>query len=279
MKSKDKYLVPVPDDKGVHIKSAGAKGEKYVYKYVKFFRNSEGHPRNKARSIGKLSTEPGMMIPNSNYFEIYKVAASLPDAAVWDYGYTWLFQTVCNDIGLTDILHTVFGSRAAEMAAMAAFIIREGNVMDHMAEWQERNYLPDTDHSITSPEASRFFSSIIPEERITFFRLWVKHHYGGKSVCYDVTSVSSYASDLPEVERGYNRDHEDLAQFNLGMFCDEDTRMPLYYDRYNGSLTDRSNLSCVLANAKDIGIKHVHMFMDGGFWSCLLYTSPSPRDS
>lgn len=51
------------------------------------------------------------------------------------------------------------------------------------------------------------------------------------------------------------------------MFCDEDTRMPLYYDRYNGSLTDRSNLSCVLANAKDIGIKHVHMFMDGGFWS------------
>lgn len=82
-----------------------------------------------------------------------------------------------------------------------------------------------------------------------------------------MTSVSSYASNLPEVERGYNRDHEDLAQFNLGMFCDEDTRMPLYYDRYNGSLTDRSNLSCVLANAKDIGIGHVHMFMDGGFWS------------
>lgn len=28
----------VPDDKGVHIKSADAKGEKYVYKY--------GNPRN-----------------------------------------------------------------------------------------------------------------------------------------------------------------------------------------------------------------------------------------
>lgn len=267
MKSKDKYLVPVPDDKGVHIKSAGAKGEKYVYKYVKFFRNSEGYPRNKARSIGKLSTEPGMMIPNSNYFEIYKVAASLPDVAVWDYGYTWLFQKVCNDTGLADILHAVFGPRSAELAAMAAFIIREGNIMDHMAEWQERNYLSDIDHPVTSPEASRFFSSITQEERIAFFRLWVKRHYGGKSVCYDVTSVSSYATNLPEVERGYNRDHEDLAQFNLGMFCDEDTRMPLYYDRYNGSLTDRSNLSCVLVNAEDIGIKHVHMFMDGGFWS------------
>ena len=267
MKSKDKKLVPIPDDKGIHIKSAGAKGEKYVYKYVKFFRNSKGQPRNKARSIGKLSSEPGLMVPNSNYFELYKVTASMPDVSVWDYGYTWLVRKVCYDMGLTNILHAVFGPRAETMIAMAAFIIREGNAMDHMAEWQERNYFPEIDHPVTSPEASRFFASLTPEERISFFRLWVRQHYGGKSVCYDVTSISSYASNLPEVERGYNRDHEDLAQFNLGMFCDEDTRMPLYYNRYNGSLTDRSNLSCVLANAKDMGIRHVHIFMDGGFWS------------
>ena len=59
-----------------------------------------------------------------------------------------------------------------------------------------------------------------------FFRLWVKHRYGGNSICYDVTSASSCASNLPEAERSYNRDHEDLAQFNLGMFSDEDTGMP-----------------------------------------------------
>lgn len=267
MKSQDKYLVPIPDDKGVHIKSAGAKGEKYVYKYVEFFRNSEGQPRNKARSIGKLSSESGMMIPNSNYFDIYKVAPSLPDVVVWDYGYTWLFHKVCSDIGMFEIFHTVFGPKASEIAAMEAFIIRKGNIMVHMAEWQGRNYFPNVERSITLPEAGRLFCSIAPEERIAFFRLWVKRHYGGKSVCYDVASVSSYASNLPEVERGYNRDHEDLPQFNLGMFCDEDTRMPLYYDRYSGILTERCSLSCVLSNAKDIGIEHVHMFMDGGFWS------------
>jgi len=38
-----KCLVNIPDDKGVHMKSAGAKGEKYVYKYVKYFRNSDGN--------------------------------------------------------------------------------------------------------------------------------------------------------------------------------------------------------------------------------------------
>jgi transposase len=51
------------------------------------------------------------------------------------------------------------------------------------------------------------------------------------------------------------------------MFCDEATKMPLYYSRYNGSLTDRTNLSCVLAGARGPGIKNVKMIVDGGFWS------------
>ena len=50
----NKSLVDVPDDEGVHIKVAGAKSEKYVYKYVKYFRNAEGKPRNKAKAIGKF---------------------------------------------------------------------------------------------------------------------------------------------------------------------------------------------------------------------------------
>jgi transposase len=72
---------------------------------------------------------------------------------------------------------------------------------------------------------------------------------------------------MSDVERGYNRDGEDLCQFNLGMFCDEDTKVPLYYSRYNGSLTDKTNLSYVLAGARALGIKNVKMIVDGGFWS------------
>ena len=56
--------VDIPDDKGVHIKSAGAKGEKYVYKYVKYFRNADGKPRSKAKAIGRLDVGSGKMFPN-----------------------------------------------------------------------------------------------------------------------------------------------------------------------------------------------------------------------
>ena len=71
---------------------------------------------------------------------------------------------------------------------------------------------------------------------------------------------------MPSVERGYNRDGENLSQFNIGMFCDEASKTPLYYSRYNGSLTDKTNLPYVLAQASDLGIEQVKMVLDGGFW-------------
>jgi len=51
------------------------------------------------------------------------------------------------------------------------------------------------------------------------------------------------------------------------VFCDETTKIPLYYNRYNGSLTDKTNLLYVLANAKNVGIDDTKLIIDGGFWS------------
>ena len=48
-------------------KKPGQKNEKYVYKYVRYYRNAEGKPRNKAKSIGKYDEATGKVIPNSNY--------------------------------------------------------------------------------------------------------------------------------------------------------------------------------------------------------------------
>lgn len=118
---------------------------------------------------------------------------------------------------------------------------------------------------LTSQSTSKIFASLTAEKTNQFFINWVRTAIGEGSVCYDVTSVSSYSQEMSSVERGYNRDGEDLAQYNLGMFCDEYSKTPLYYNRYNGSLTDKTNLSYVLANAKDVGIKRVKMILDGGF--------------
>lgn len=262
--------VPIPVGQGVHTKKAGAKGEVYVYKYTQYFRNAAGQPRSRAVCIGKATGTAGMMFPNDSYFELFKVTPSpavTVNVAVWDYGYAWLTHKICDDIGLTEILHGVFGAARAEtLLAVAAYLISHGGVMDGMDDWQERTFLPQVPRPVTSPAASRLFASLLPEERLLFFRRWIARPHDRRTVCYDVTSVSSYA-DLPDVEYGHNRDREDLPQFNLGMFCDEVTGQPLYYERYNGSLTDKTNLKYVLDNAASLGLRHIHLFMDGDFWS------------
>jgi len=267
-----RLLVDIPDDEGVHTKTAGAKGEKYVYKYTKYFRNADGHPRNRAKSIGKYDPSSGKMIPNSSYYEIYHLDPSMPEVFVWDYGYSYLVNKVCISCGLLDCLKKAFGGHVTDIIAMAAYMIREGSAMDGLDDWLQRNYFQDLDHLITSQAASRIFASLTPSQMDRFFVEWIKAALGGGAVCYDVTSISSYAREMTSVERGYNRDGDDLAQYNIGMFCDEVSRTPLYYNRYNGSLTDKVNLAYVLANARAVGIKRVKMILDGGFWSeeCLV---------
>jgi transposase len=267
MPSTIKRLVTVPEDKGIVIKSAGRNGDKYVYKQTRYFRNEDGKPRNSAAIIGRLNTESGKMHPNDRYFELYNVSPQYAGAVVYDYGYSYIFLKCARSIGMYQCLEASFGERTMDILVMAAYIIRMGNAMDGIDDWQVRNYFPDTARTLNSQMTSRICGALSYEQRNAFFKSWVKQSLTNGTVCYDVTSISSYSQEMVSVERGYNRDGDDLAQFNLGMFCDEITKTPLYYNRYSGSLTDRTNLSCVLANAKGVGIKHVKMVLDGGFWS------------
>jgi hypothetical protein len=119
-----------------------------------------------------------------------------------------------------------------DVVVMAAYIIREGGAMDGIDDWQRRNLFPGCGHLLSSQAASRIFAALTARQRDDFFKAWVDKALNGASVCYDVTSVSSYSQQMPAVERGYNRDGEDLSQFNLGMFCNEQTKTPVYYNRY-----------------------------------------------
>ena len=260
-------LVTIPEDAGIHIKTAGTKGDKYVYKYTKYFRNADGKSRNKAKIIGKCSATQGKMTPNNNYFEFYKLDPLLAEISYWDFGYSYLVLKVCREMGLMDCLSTTFGERAMDIVVVAAYIIREGNAMDGIDDWLQRNFFEKFDRLLTSQSVSKIFAAITATQTNAFFVNWVKAALKSGSVCYDVTSISSYAQEMISVERGYNRDGDNLAQYNLGIFCDEINKTPLYYNRYNGSLTDKTNLSYVLANAKAVGIKRVKMILDGGFWS------------
>jgi transposase len=218
-----------------------------------------------AVAIGKFDHDSGKMFPNTKYFELYNVSSAFPGTQVYDFGFAYLVRKCAEDSGLLGCMKVAFGDRALEILVVAAYIMHEGNAMDGIDDWLERTYFKGFNKNLTSQCTSRLFSAISQTQMHKFFCEWVNTIACGGHVCYDVTSVSSYSRTMTDIEYGYNRDEENLPQFNLGMFCDEKTKMPLYYNRYNGSLTDRTNLKYVLANADSVGISGVKFVLDGGF--------------
>jgi len=190
------------------------------------------------------------------------------EITIQNYGYTYIINKICQQTQLQTCLTTAFGNQQAQnIITTAAYMIQQGATIDGIEDWQQKNHLPNQTKPLTTQTTSKLFTTQTETQRNKFFTQWIKINLNKTNICYDVTSVSSYAKEMPSVERGYNRDGENLAQYNLGMFCDETTKTPLYYNRYNGSLTDKTNLLNVIKNAKAVGIDDSKLVIDGGFWS------------
>ena len=237
---------------------------KYAYVYTKFYRNDNGIPRNKSKCIGKIDKDSGKLIPNDYYYVHYNITISI-ESDIFHIGYNYIVEQCFKQTNLLEILCNNFGYDLAIKIKIIATYISLGNVsMSYIDDFMKDYYCIGIDNIITSQSASVVFESIIEKGLDPFFKEWIKKTAGKKYICYDVTSVSTYSANITEAEYGYNRDHEDLEQVNIGVFSVEENKMPVYYEDYNGSLTDKSNIINVVKNEKNKGLKRVKLVMDGG---------------
>ena len=114
---------------------------------------------------------------------------------------------------------------------------------------------------------SKTFASLRQEDMQLFFREWMKQKKQTEYVAYDVTSISSYSSNIRDLEWGYNRDKERLPQINMGMYYGEESGLPLYYRVYPGSISDKAHLKYMIADNEFINGKRTRFVMDRGFYS------------
>lgn len=243
-------------------------GDKVYIQYVlRAYRNEKGQPTSKRVSIGKLDTESGLMIPNQRYYEIFKKpAAQEAPSLVRSYGSYCAFSGVAKSLGLEKLVRNVFAERADDLMTIAHYMLCEGNVMYYLSDWQEE-HVSYSRKSLSGAELSRLFSSITETERLQFFNGWMKTKRSGEYLAYDVTSISSYSKGMESLEWGYNRDKEKLPQINFGMYYGEESRLPLYYRIYPGSIPDKAHLKYMVEDNDLINCKKVRFVMDRGFYS------------
>lgn len=258
-------LVPLPTSKTV-IRPSGK--YKYVYYIRRSYRNDKNQPTSDTVCIGRLDSNPNMMIPNEKYFDYFQVEPlkyNREVKSILNYGTYYVLDEVASKIGIKDILINIFPDDYYKILLCSYYVLCEGNVLSYIDDWCETTY-NDKEIYLTSQTTSKLISSITDDLKISFFKEWAKKRSENEYIAYDVTSISSYSTNLDAVEWGYNRDNEELPQINLGMFYGETSRLPIYYNSYYGSITDKEHLVYMMENTKLLGINNVKFVMDKGFY-------------
>jgi transposase len=259
-------LVPIPEKKVTYKKAVN--GTVYVYLTIRAYRNSKGKPTSDEVSIGKKDTTTGMLIPNSNYFDYFPDSIPVKEAVivkdVKSYGNKYALMELSQSEGLVEILQNCFPQKWMQLLVCAFYMVCEGNVMMYLDDWLDVTEVSPL-KSVDSKRVSELFASISYSERLHFFSEWVSHRSEQEYIAYDVTSISTYSKGIDFAEWGYNRDGEALAQLNLGMYYGVSSHLPVYYNVYSGSVTDKSHLVFMLDNADKLGIKKIKFVLDRGF--------------
>lgn len=190
----------------------------------------------------------------------------LPKAkAVIPYGERLVLEKAFKETGLRKTMKAVFGIELTEqIMSLAFFMVSTGDALSCSAQWCNQRMLP----SLDAPRISELLPKLDEQSCSSFFRRWIKENADSRTLCYDITSVSTYAKDMDIAEYGYNRDHEKwLRQINLALVTDKQNHIPLVFRIVNGSLSDVNTLKDTISDFRMYGASPYGLVMDRGFWS------------
>ena len=236
----------------------------YVYEVTSYWDPQKKQARQKRTYLGKKDPATG---------EVRRPRSHLPRHAK-DYGNVYLLHQIARQLGLTAILQRVFPDHANTLLALVAFEISEAAPLYLFAPWAEQTYLEQV-RPLTSGELTTFTQQLgqMDGAQEEFFCRWAKRRSPVQTIVFDITSLSSYATLVNEVEWGYNRDHEHLPQLNLGIVYAEEEHLPLYYQLYPGSICDVSTLPNIVEYLRALGLMPNLFVMDRGFYSAANLTT------
>lgn len=248
-----------------HNKKSGAT---YVYSVQSYWDKEKKVARNKQVCLGKLDPETGEIIPSKRQKKLTErvEAASGVTATMQIAGPSLILDHLARETGLAALIKRCFPASHAEIMSLVYFIVQKGLPLSRCEFWST-GHLHPMGATLRSQKVSELLFSITEEERQRFLSLWLEKITERDYLCYDITSVSSYSTRNECVEYGYNRDAESLPQINLAMLFGQKSRLPAYYRRIQGNISDVATLATSLKAMDFIGAHKMHLVMDRGFFS------------
>lgn len=242
-------------------------GVTYVYESVSCWDKEKKQSRNKQVCVGKLDPVSGAFIPSKR---LMPEQAAARDPAVTAYaeivGPSIVLDAITDRLGLGSLLKTCFPNEHQQILAMAYYLTAQGGPLSHCGTWC-KSHAHSLEESLTSQRISEILGSIDIDAKQTFFTKWMNKVLEDDYLCYDITSISSHSELNEYIKYGHNRDLDNLPQLNLAMLFGQKGRLPVYFQRLPGNITDVTTLHNLLKTFKALEAKTLHYVMDKGFYS------------
>ena len=250
-------------------------GTEYVYEEIDtHWVADKKYGTRKRKYIGKMVD--GLFVPNKNYLlqkaldagkhtdqERSKLSAFRRSFC----GATWLFEQIGCTLGITDDLKVCFPDTWKQILSIAYYLILEDrNPLSRFPRWASNHRHPFA-ANIPSQRSSELFGMITEEAKRNFFILQAKRRMETEYLAYDTTSISSYSNLIQQVRYGRNKDHDPLPQINLALLYGETSRLPAYYRKLPGNISDVATIRQLLADIDYMALEKVKLVMDRGFYS------------
>jgi transposase len=270
-------------------------GDIYVYSSDSYWDKEKKAPRTRQVYLGKLDPETGELIPARRRMprknktepppsaspaasqaepasqavkdsEPQAPAAPAP-ASVKVVGPSLILEQLADETGLAALLRRCWPLIHAQILSLVFFIVQKGLPLSRCQSWSQWTLHP-AQEQIVSQRVSELLQGISEEDRQRFLSQWLATVPDGDLLCYDITSISSYAKGNEYIRRGYNRDGDNLPQLNLAMLFGQNSGLPVYYRRMPGNISDVATLKTTLKSLDFLGANHgLHLVLDRGFYS------------
>ena len=243
-------------------------GVVYVYSVESYWDKEKKAPRNKQVCLGKLDPETGEIIPSKRKRKVAERAVSAPGVTVTSRvaGPSLLLDKLTQFHGIGKLLKKCFPDDYELVLSLVYYIVHKGGALSRAEPWSASNLHPFGD-VIASQRVSELLQRLTEDDRQRFLSLWLDHVQEDDWLCYDITSVSSYARHNEYTHFGYNRDGESMAQINLAMLFGQKSRLPAHYRRLPGNISDVSTLKTTAKSLDCLGSGKLHFVLDRGFYS------------
>ena len=272
-------LVKIPEAPGKIV--CQKKGETtYVYfETGRTYDPEKQYTTPKRATIGKLSkADPDMMQPNENFLKFFP-EEPLPEeqdrtarSSCIRIGSWIVLRKLAEDTGISEILDKYMQPKDKGLLLdLAAYsIVMENNAAQYYPDYAYNHPLFTQSMRIYSDsKVSEFMKTLDRELSISFLNDWneSRDHRAKIYISYDSTNKNCQAGDIDLLEFGNAKEDMNVPIFNYSVAYDTDNRVPLFYERYPGSINDVSQLQFMLDKAQSYGYRKVGFILDRGYFS------------